>query len=158
MMAGGVGINPLMAMLRSLKPGCPQIKLLYAVRKPQPIEVGFLDGKDLPRSGILFFEDLLALALRIPGQVSVNMYLTGDQELACDWEQLDRVVRKRNVKVLEGRRWTYEELEEALGEETERENAVAYVCGPPQMTDEVVGMLKRVPGMKEDWVFCEKWW
>ena len=158
MIAGGVGINPLMAMLRSLKEGCPRIKLLYSVRKPPPVKEGSLGESGVLRSGILFFEDLITLALRMPKHLSMDLYLTGDQELAGDREQLNRAMREGNVKVFEGRRWTHEELEEALGKQIERQNTLAYVCGPPQMTDEVVMVLKRAPGMKEDQVLCEKWW
>ena len=158
MVAGGVGINPLMAMLRSLNLGCPQIKLLYAVRKPPPLEAELPDEKGVLNSGILFFEDLITLALRLPEYITVNMYLTGDHVLAGDQEQLTTAVHKGNVTVFDGWRWTHRELVEALGEEGERENTMAYVCGPPQMTDEAVEVLKRAPGMKENQVFCEKWW
>ena len=46
----------------------------------------------------------------------------------------------------------------ALGPEAERENTVAYVCGPPSMTDWAVSVLSRSEGMEDKRVLCEKWW
>ena len=158
MVAGGVGINPLMSMLLSMEQHSPPAILLYAVRKPPPQEGGFPDENGVPRSGVLFLERLITLAASYPKRISIHLYLTGDGQLGGSREALDDAVRKGNVKVFEGRRWRHDELEEALGEERERENTVAYVCGPPQMTDEDVEVLRVAPGMKGDWVFCEKWW
>lgn len=40
---------------------------------------------------------------------------------------------------------------------TRSESTVCYVCGPPWMTDGVVGVLGRLLGGEER-VFYEKWW
>ncbi|KAL9128998.1 MAG: hypothetical protein Q9217_002432 [Psora testacea] len=48
-------------------------------------------------------------------------------------------------------------LEEALGPVEEREGVLAYVCGPPGMTDWAVAKLKGAEGMKAERVLCEKW-
>lgn len=37
-------------------------------------------------------------------------------------------------------------------------NTVAYVCGPPLMTDAFVAFFKRAGRMDERRVLCEKWW
>lgn len=65
-----------------------------------------------------------------------------------------------------GRRFHDNDLVHALdgyktnlfGPEHDRKNTVAYVCGPPKMTDDVVAMLRKQPGMSDDRVVCEKWW
>lgn len=50
------------------------------------------------------------------------------------------------------------DLLDALGPVEGRGGIVAYVCGPPAMTDWAVGKLKKAEGMAEERVFCEKWW
>ena len=56
------------------------------------------------------------------------------------------------------RRFVKQDLEAALGPEVGRKNTVAYVCGPPAMTDWAVAVLERSEGMEEKRVLCEKWW
>jgi len=56
------------------------------------------------------------------------------------------------------RRFTAEEIVESLGPEVERDGTVAYICGPPSMTDEVVEALRNAEGMTDERVLCEKWW
>ena len=56
------------------------------------------------------------------------------------------------------RRITEEDLCDALGSISEREQAVAYVCGPPVMTDWAVERLRDAEGMSSERVLCEKWW
>lgn len=47
---------------------------------------------------------------------------------------------------------------EALGLTHARSHeAAAYICGPPEMTDEFVQILQSREGMQGN-VFCEKWW
>ena len=38
------------------------------------------------------------------------------------------------------------------------QHSVFYVCGPPDMTDELVDNLKQQPNVAEKRVLCEKWW
>lgn len=59
---------------------------------------------------------------------------------------------------IEYRRFEGKDLQAALGPVAEREKVVAYVCGPPSMTDWAVGVLKGSIGMDESRVLCEKWW
>lgn len=59
---------------------------------------------------------------------------------------------------VEYRRFTGEDLQTALGPIAEREKVVAYVCGPPRMTDWAVDVLRSSTGMDEKRVLCEKWW
>ena len=56
------------------------------------------------------------------------------------------------------RRMEREDLMDALGPVESRHGAVAYVCGPAGMTDEIVGVLKEAEGMSGYRVLCEKWW
>lgn len=59
---------------------------------------------------------------------------------------------------IEFRRFVEKDLETALGPVAERKNTVAYVCGPPTMTDWAVDVLKQSAGMDQERVLCEKWW
>ena len=55
-------------------------------------------------------------------------------------------------------RITHQQLKSSLGSANDRrDSVVAYVCGPPSMTDEFVNVLQTEEGM-QDRVFCEKWW
>ena len=59
---------------------------------------------------------------------------------------------------IEFRRFEEKDLETALGPVAERESTVAYVCGPPAMTDWAVDVLRSSKGMDQERVLCEKWW
>ena len=56
------------------------------------------------------------------------------------------------------RRIGHEDLLDALGPVGERKGVVVYICGPPEMTDEFVEVVKGAEGMEAGRVFCEKWW
>ena len=56
------------------------------------------------------------------------------------------------------RRFEEKDLLKAVGTAAERRDTVAYVCGPPEMTDWAVTKLKEGEGMQEEKVLCEKWW
>ena len=81
-------------------------------------------------------------------------------------EERRQLTRKRSGDVqyvgthqsIEFRRFDERDLETALGPVTERGGVVAYVCGPPPMTDWAVGVLQRSQGMDANRVLCEKWW
>ena len=55
-------------------------------------------------------------------------------------------------------RMSGEDMELALGPVNRRGEVLAYVCGPPVMTDWAVASLRAAEGMKSEQVLCEKWW
>ena len=59
---------------------------------------------------------------------------------------------------VERRRFEEQDLIDAVGPVEDRGKVVAYVCGPPPMTDWAVEVLKGAEGMGEERVLCEKWW
>jgi NAD(P)H-flavin reductase len=59
---------------------------------------------------------------------------------------------------VERRRFEEMDLLDAIGPVENRGGVVAYVCGPPPMTDWAVSVLKGAEGMQSDRVLCEKWW
>jgi hypothetical protein len=49
-------------------------------------------------------------------------------------------------------------LSSAIGDQEEAQSTVFYVCGPPDMTDEIVAFLKQQKHVIPEHVLCEKWW
>ncbi|EMC94484.1 hypothetical protein BAUCODRAFT_124102 [Baudoinia panamericana UAMH 10762] len=156
LVAGGVGINPLISIFSHL--------VRSAVR---PREIHFLYGTkaepDLDQQSILFLPRLMDLVAAVaePSNVTLSLFLTGlgngDQGLVEHGKFPNRTF---------GRRITEADLVHALdgyqnslyGAENDRQGTVVYVCGPPRMTDEFVAVLRKQPGMAAERVLCEKWW
>ena len=55
-------------------------------------------------------------------------------------------------------RFREEDLINAIGPVDGRKGVVAYVCGPPPLTDWAVEVLRGAEGMEKERVLCEKWW
>lgn len=137
-----------------------------------PDNVRFIYSCRLPLSGqmekILFLDRLRAIfstARRKQHRKTfirqeLDLYLTGTT-LENQARIHDKAVRNYaicgRIGVFE-RRFTTEEIVESLGPEVERDGTVAYICGPPSMTDEVVEALRKAEGMADERVLCEKWW
>ena len=117
-------------------------KLIYSCRTPK---------QDLKE--ILFLDRLNKIFCR-PTQ-DLRLYLTGDGrpegnvELQGPEYPCVRLFRRRFLP---------DDLINCLPYPERRHATVVYVCGPPQMTDQVVEFLKGLEGMSEDRVLCEKWW
>lgn len=60
--------------------------------------------------------------------------------------------------LLKNVRMSEEDMEIALGPINRRGEVLAYVCGPPVMTDWAIANLRAAEGMKSEQVLCEKWW
>ena len=58
----------------------------------------------------------------------------------------------------EFRRFGEKDLINAVGPVAGRKGVVAYVCGPPPLTDWAVNVLREAEGMGKERVLCEKWW
>ena len=159
--AGGVGINPMMSMLEHqhlashLRPSrIRSLRLLYGTRA---------------RAGepILFYQRIARILSKYmhgePAEAAADadyrtiMYLTGGtywspDDVSC-YERLDTDHVEHRY-----RRMSSSDLLDALGPVAMRQDTVAYVCGPPNMTDEFVKMLSTAEGMESRRVLCEKWW
>lgn len=128
----------------------PEIHFLYATKT----------NYELDPQQILFLPRLMDLtAAASDPNVTLSCFLTGigDEGVIEHGKLPNRTF---------GRRFTEEDLVKALdgyktnvfGPEHDRAGTVAYVCGPPKMTDEVVELLRGQSGMSEERVLCEKWW
>jgi NAD(P)H-flavin reductase len=138
-LAGGVGINPLMAMLAHLDGtgemgALRRVDVVYSVRVP---EEGFVVER------VLFLSELLEVQERWRVRLSVHLFVTG--EVGGDHGQ-----------VFSNKRVTREDLRDMLDGDVDE--TVAYVCGPPDMTDDLVLFLQEEICMPKDRVLCEKWW
>lgn len=157
--AGGVGINPIMSMLSAMDSqgadrlgGMPKrIRLLYSSKRGT--------DKHGKTEEILFEKRLQALAQKWIQKEAADFKCvfcetsaTSTDKVKADGEPLPS-----NMVVLR-RRLSHDDLFEALGPVDNRENALAYICGLPAMTDDFVEILKEASGMEEKRVLCEKWW
>jgi ferredoxin-NADP reductase len=150
--AGGIGVNPLMAMLSHLSemPGEDRgfdVKMLYSVRDPGPGRNG---------KGILFLGRLMGIFEAWGNCDGLQLYLTpgkkGEEagEAVLGGEEGEILYRRRRIRRAD--------LESCLGEVRDRAGTVVYVCGVPEMTDELVGWAREAEGMDGRRVLCEKWW
>lgn len=159
--AGGVGINPIMSMLEHLhlesylRPDrIRSLRLLYGTRAR-------------PEEAILFYERIARILEEYRTGESqegaanlgyrTTMYLTGGTDWSSDHVSGYEALHTDHVDH-EYQRITRADLLEALGPVAGRQETVAYVCGPPKMTDEFVEILSRAEGMDSRRVLCEKWW
>lgn len=110
-----------------------------------PRSVEFIYAAKMTDGDILFADRLLHIASARREQLKLRFFLTG-----AGGHQL-------RGPAISYRRLTSKDVLEALGE-SDREQTVCYVCGPPQMTDELVEFLRGQQGMSADRVLCEKWW
>ena len=119
-----------------------------------PAKVEFLysakPGSKHPDPGkILFLSRLNSIAEQNPGTVELTFFLTGggfkrmENPTEFPWHHTRRIEKGDFLHAL------------GTGNEA-RANTVCYVCGPPEMTDELVGFLGEQIGKER--VFCEKWW
>lgn len=91
-------------------------------------------------------------------------YGAGDQHLATNPELHLLSSGKRDI-IDEGstiseysRRMNSSDLIAAIGPGEEGSKVVAYVCGPPILTDWAVKVLQQADGIDPTKVFHEKWW
>lgn len=140
LIAGGVGINPLLSMglhladLQRARPGCPQLPdrvvLLYGARTRQE----------------LIFRDVIASMKTELQSLDVRYFVSREPVAAAEASQY------REGRVTEA------DLEAALQQCADRTKVVCYLCGPrSMMTDDFLSGLRR-RGVSDDRLFYEKWW
>ena len=125
----------------------------------RPKAIRFLYGTRLePGMGlsqILFLpqlQDIFERASASRGEDwSLDLFVTGGEP---DLELESKATSAR----LHTRRIEQADLTTAFGPVGRRSQTVAYVCGPPAMTDQFVAEMERLEGMEPSRVMCEKWW
>lgn len=155
LIAGGVGINPLISILAHLIRG-------PGVERPREIHV--LYGTKAPEGNgvageVLFLPRLVRLVGEAGEGVTGRVFLTGGNGSGDGGEG---IVREGFPEGTWGRRMERGDLLGALdgwgSGSAGREETVCFVCGPQGMTDEIVEFLKAQEGMQRERVLCEKWW
>lgn len=159
--AGGVGINPIMSILEHLHleshftPGRTRsLRLLYGTRAARGKKLLFYD-----RIGQILERQIESEPATTDTDYMhrMTMYLTGHTHWSPDEVNGYERIKTGHIEHVR-RRITFSDLQEALGPVAGRRNTLAYVCGPPKMTDEFVDILSREDGMDSRRVLCEKWW
>ncbi|KAK0248039.1 hypothetical protein LTR01_000701 [Friedmanniomyces endolithicus] len=164
LVAGGVGINPLISIFSYL---------IRSVTRPKEIHFIYTtrvspSSGDIDPQTILFLPRLMDLVAAIaqPTNITLSVFLTGPAAEGAATDDRGIIEHGKLPNRTFGRRVTEADLVRAVdgyrtpvfGSEHDRQGTVCYVCGPPRMTDEFVGFLSRQNGMSEERVLCEKWW
>ncbi|KAM3564888.1 hypothetical protein MY1884_000488 [Beauveria asiatica] len=150
LVAGGVGINPLVSMLSYLADESKtlniRVSLMYATKVPEDGGLG----------GVLFLNRIVDLFRRDQVAGEVELFLTGPVFRIRDVT----AVRTGQVDIRLGR-MTREDLVSKISVSSSTNDTLVYVCGPPAMTDYFVDILT-APGMASiidaACVKSEKWW
>lgn len=145
LVAGGVGVNPLMSMLG------------YIAAERVDVEVTVLYGSKIEEGGkVVLLDRMLNLFVKKLVKGSVKLFLTGKKDVEAGVQAIDGV----SVGVHSGRMTINTVLDEIRGLGDAKAGLV-YICGPPAMTDEFVEALTR-EDMKDvihpNNVKLEKWW
>lgn len=152
LVAGGVGVNPLVSMLgyigeRTKEFSGLEVRMAYASKMPSG---GLGEMVFLNRITRLFGEG------KVKG--SIDVFATGSSGEAP--EDGRRAMSGTEV-ALHGRRLSATDLEDLVGSGgQDPKSTIVYVCGPPTMTDEFAATLTSKDGLGLDpkQVMTEKWW
>lgn len=142
LIAGGVGINPLISIISHLHEtqSMPQrVHFLYST-KVEPCASA---------DETLFLPRLMNISKAAPGIVKLQLFASGLTRSAIGDGFPDDMHTKR---------MSVDDVSQILPTKVERESALCYVCGPQQMTDHFVDGLRKLDGLDEKNVLCEKWW
>ncbi|KAL1311169.1 hypothetical protein AAFC00_001368 [Neodothiora populina] len=147
LVAGGVGINPLVSIFSHLLQQSHPPRTLEFIYSTK-IEGGRIDG-----SHILFLKRVMGLLKEASNyKTNLELFLTGASK-----DEISKATGLPSDVHLG--RITPSDLDNALGHDIQRRTkTLAYVCGPPRMTDEIVSYLASREGMTGERVLCEKWW
>lgn len=152
--------SPLISMLSVILKEDPslEVTLMYSTKlpseRPKPEEVLFL-----PR--IL---ELFSSAHALPdyqGKNRIELFFTGLEE-DDDYPNFDEILDSLHTPdlpiVISTNRMAALDVSIAVGSREEQRSSVFYVCGPPNMTDEITKFLRRQYDIDIARVLCEKWW
>lgn len=130
----------------------------------RPSEIHFLyatkSDPELDPQRILFLPRLLDLVtMAADSNVTLSLFITGTgSEGAIERGKLPNRTVGRRITEADVLRAIDGYKQGSADSKRNRERTLCYVCGPPQMTDHFVEVLRLQSGMSDDRVFCEKWW
>ncbi|KAF2703976.1 hypothetical protein K504DRAFT_391407 [Pleomassaria siparia CBS 279.74] len=166
--AGGVGINPLVSMLSVILKEDPSLDvcLMYSTKLPRipsrsakPSEVLFL-----PRILELFGSAHARHGRRNYSRIELFFTSSGEGEMDDEEEypNFDEILESLGAPdlpvVISPNRMAALDVSINVGTKDEQRKSVFYVCGPPDMTDEITKFLGRQHDVDKARVLCEKWW
>ena len=145
LVAGGVGVNPLMSMLG------------YIAAEGVDVEVSVLYGSKIDEGGkVVLLDRILDLFGKKLVKGGVKLFLTAKKDVEAGVQVMDGV----GVAVHSGRMTVNTVLNE-IRDLGDAKAGLVYICGPPAMTDEFVEALTK-EDMKDviypNNVKLEKWW
>ncbi|CAG8959204.1 hypothetical protein HYFRA_00012562 [Hymenoscyphus fraxineus] len=154
--AGGVGVNPLMSMLS-------HIASLVKAGEDQHFEIRFLYTVRCAPSGnlskIQFLERIQREIKTIGQRAELQLFLTSGEKREIGGVELEDTLGPDGTKLdIQRRRINKDDLLQALGPVSERNDVVCYICGVPRMTDDFIEIVRDAEGMEEKNVLFEKWW
>ncbi|KAK0661179.1 hypothetical protein QBC41DRAFT_368588 [Cercophora samala] len=159
LIAGGVGINPLISILSHIATLPPhhrphQTTLFYTLKDPNnQIQSG-------DTSQALFLDRIIRLFSQTDGlNGSIKLFLTGGGP-HTDKTSTSEIPTQGITLPFEKRRISLSDVAKAIGED--KDNIAVYICGVPSMTDQLVaGLTSPSPqglGIEKNRVLYEKWW
>lgn len=156
-----------MSMLTYINQNYPnlEVRLLYSTKVPSRVT---------DPSEVLFLEAILDL-FRIPRHTStkdrIELFYTGTRDGSAMGTTEGDLIHPLMSLTLPNidpdsevpvTAWTHRiddiALSSAIGSKKETQSTLFYVCGPPDMTDEIVKFLKEQDDVVPERVLCEKWW
>jgi ferredoxin-NADP reductase len=153
-------VSPLISMLSVLLKAEPslEVTLMYSTKlpseSPKPEEVLFL-----PRI-LELFSSAHALSNR-ERKNRIELFFTGLGE-DDDYPNFDGILSSLHTPdlpiVISQNRMASLDVSMAVGSKEEQRSSVFYVCGPPDMTDEITKFIQRHHDVDKARVLCEKWW
>ncbi|KAL4738746.1 hypothetical protein BDV11DRAFT_205707 [Aspergillus similis] len=161
--AGGLGINPLISMLSHLNNNDESTGVYHP-----SLNIHILYSSKLPESTtpeaaldqILFLRRLREI-VRSQSQFQ-RLRITLDLFLSNLQDKSSPLLRQAPADLaIHPRRINRDDLARTVNGTDSKyspDNTVCYVCGPPQMTDEVVNTITELLKGQKDRVFFEKWW
>ncbi|KAK4656958.1 hypothetical protein QC762_208715 [Podospora pseudocomata] len=159
LVAGGVGINPLISILSHISTTRPQpeITLLYSLKDPNSkIQSG-------DTSQALFLDRIINLFSNqndpLKGNIKLFLTTTGGPNNTNNISTNEITTKHLSIP-FEKRRISLSDVSNAIGEH--KDDVAVYICGVPSMTDQFVdGLTSPSPqglGIDKSRVLCEKWW
>ncbi|KKK19443.1 hypothetical protein P175DRAFT_0511810 [Aspergillus ochraceoroseus IBT 24754] len=161
--AGGVGINPLISMLSHLNNNDETTILHHP-----SLNIRFLYSSKLPEAStperaldqILFLPRLRQI-LRSQSQshrlqITLDLFLTNLHDPPSPL-----LVQRPEDLTIHPRRINRDDLQRTIvGTDIQftPQDTVCYVCGPPEMTDEVIKTLGELLDGRKEQIIFEKWW
>lgn len=180
-----MGINPFQSMVQDMRNSSDwlprALKVLYATKAVSPIQskeilfvnelregISEIHRRSTNVSDIKYKEEMQTLkegeksALKQVQacDAELKLFLTGVE--LQDIEEIEhpkpqKLSLQSAMKIVAGR-ITEKDIDEALGDVSDRERTLVYVCGPKVMTDTFVKYIGSREGMDTKRVLCEKWW